>query len=153
MKHAVSKLKPQTKNELRNVIQNVWDEFSKERINSLVASFPQRIVLVLHHQGNSIQAYLENELSSKQIVPFFPNQDVTLIDDLITDIVEAQEDEVNFEVLTDEPFSKDDDELILKHFLKFGPKWEVIAKQGFKRTPDAIKNRFNSSIKKQLHLN
>jgi len=50
-------------------------------------------------------------------------------------------------------FSKEDDELILGYYVKFGPKWSLIAKFIKDRTGDLIKNRFYSHLKSKIHQN
>ena len=105
----------------------------------------------MSHDGESIQPYLENELSSKQIVPFLKNQDIPLTEGLITDVVDDPNDEIEINVVSTEPFNKDEDDLIMKNVLKHGQKWEVIARFVRGRTPTMIKNRFNSCFKKKMN--
>lgn len=49
-----------------------------------------------------------------------------------------------------EKFSVEEDLLLLRLFRRYGPKWAHIAKYFSKRTADMIKNRFHSSIKKNM---
>jgi len=48
-------------------------------------------------------------------------------------------------------FSYKEDKKIKELYLKYGPRWATIARGLPNRTPDMIKNRFHSSIKKYLH--
>jgi len=48
-------------------------------------------------------------------------------------------------------FSYKEDKRIKELYLKYGPRWATIARGLPNRTPDMIKNRFHSSIKKYLH--
>lgn len=48
-------------------------------------------------------------------------------------------------------FSYKEDRRIKELYLKYGPRWATIARGLPNRTPDMIKNRFHSSIKKYLH--
>lgn len=48
-------------------------------------------------------------------------------------------------------FTEKEDKLLIKLYLYHGPKWATIAKYFEHRTADMIKNRFHSSIKKQLY--
>lgn len=50
-------------------------------------------------------------------------------------------------------FTEEEDQLLINLFKQFGAKWSTIAKFMNKRTPDMIKNRFHSYIKKVLGLN
>lgn len=45
-------------------------------------------------------------------------------------------------------FSDDEDKLLIKLYISYGPKWAIISKNFPSRTADMIKNRFHSSIKK-----
>lgn len=45
-------------------------------------------------------------------------------------------------------FSDEEDKLLIKLYISYGPKWAIISKSFPNRTADMIKNRFHSSIKK-----
>jgi hypothetical protein len=47
-------------------------------------------------------------------------------------------------------FSAEEDNLLIFLFNKYGSRWSIISKFFPKRTPDMIKNRFHSSIKKRI---
>ena len=47
-------------------------------------------------------------------------------------------------------FSDEEDKLLIKLYISYGPKWAIISKSFPNRTADMIKNRFHSSIKKQF---
>ncbi len=49
-----------------------------------------------------------------------------------------------------EKFIVEEDLLLLRLYKKFGPRWANIAKYFNKRTADMVKNRFHSSIKKNM---
>ena len=48
-------------------------------------------------------------------------------------------------------FSDEEDKLLMKLYMLHGAKWAMIAKKFKERTPDIIKNRFHSSIKKLFY--
>ena len=75
-----------------------------------------------------------------------------MVDNLITDVVDNPDEEIEIEIISNEPFSKEEDEMILKNVLKYGTKWECIAKLIRHRTPTMIKNRFNTHIKKNINI-
>ena len=52
-----------------------------------------------------------------------------------------------------EKFSKEEDELLQKLFLKYGKKWTIICKYFDRRTPDKIKSRFYTKTLKELKIN
>lgn len=49
-------------------------------------------------------------------------------------------------------FSKKEDEMLIKLYSEYGPKWALISKFFQNRTSDMIKNRFHSSIKKLFYI-
>ena len=55
--------------------------------------------------------------------------------------------------VTKTPWTPEEDELIFKSYLEFGPKWAVIAHHIPGRTDNSIKNRWNASISKRLRIN
>ena len=63
MKKAIALIKPNTKDELRKVIKQVWDNYSMDSINNLVKSFFQRLQFVIMEKGNSIQEHLKRGIS------------------------------------------------------------------------------------------
>lgn len=83
MKKAVSQIKPKTVEDLKVVIQKVWDDFPQENINNLVESFYQRLHLIIGEKGESIQSYIRKGLNEMCFVslPNFNNFD--LLDDVI----------------------------------------------------------------------
>ena len=50
------------------------------------------------------------------------------------------------------PFTKLEDELLLKNFIEKGPKWKNISLNFINRSENMIKNRYNSHIKQLLKL-
>jgi hypothetical protein len=48
------------------------------------------------------------------------------------------------------PWEKEEDDLILSQFTNIGASWSIISKYLIGRTPNAIKNHWNSSLKYKL---
>jgi hypothetical protein len=46
-----------------------------------------------------------------------------------------------------DPFTKSEDELILKYYAKKGPQWKKLSLLLKGRTPTSVKNRFNTKLK------
>lgn len=67
MKKAVNSIKPKTVEDLKIIIQKVWDDFPQSKINDLVMSFYQRLHLIIQENGESIQTYIRQGLSQ---IPF-----------------------------------------------------------------------------------
>jgi cobalamin biosynthesis Co2+ chelatase CbiK len=147
MKKAISLLKPETLNDLKDIVNRVWNDFDQLKINSMVLSFFQRLELVILNSGNSIQPFLRSGLADQQfVIPGMP-QDVVAMKDIITDIL-PEEDEVEMTVMKNGPFTEEEDMIILNCYLKFGTKWDKIAAFVEGRTAAAaIKNRFIKHIR------
>ena len=149
MKKAVSLINPQSKGDLKAIIQEVWDNIEMETINSLIQSFYQRLQLVMIENGNSIQNHLRNGLSNLNICLIKPPEDVDMIDDIIYYIGEENENEIPVAAHDDGPFRIEEDKMIIEKFLTFGPQWGKIAKY-LNRTSAQIKNRYNTHLKKAM---
>lgn len=93
MKKAVSQIKPKTVEDLKVVIQKVWDDFPQENINNLVESFYQRLHLIIGEKGESIQSYIRKGLNEMCFVslPNFNNFD--LLDDVISILQDESNDQ------------------------------------------------------------
>ena len=149
MKKAVSLINPQSKEDLKAIIQEVWDNIEIETINSLVQSFYQRLQLVMIENGNSIQNHLRKGLSNLNICLTEPPEDVEIVDNLIHYVDEENEIEIPVVSHNDGPFREDEDKIIIQKFLTFGTQWGKISKY-LNRTPVQIKNRFNTHLKKVM---
>lgn len=149
MKKAITLIKPKATAELKEVIKNVWDGFSQTKINDLVLSFFHRLRLVIMKKGESIQQHLRKGMSQQELVTSQPPETVQFIDDLITPVSEEQVIEVPPALVDSAQFTKEDDELILKYYLEFGPQWGKIAKVMPWRRAIQIKNRYHSYLKKK----
>ena len=142
LKEAVYKLKPQNIEQLKEIVIRVWNEFDQTRINNLVKSFYQRLQLIILNNGESIQSQLVRGLCNKNIiVPNCPNAEYWK--DVISEICEEEEVLIN-----EGPFSKEEDQIIINCYIKFGAKWSLIAKKLKGRTSIQIKNRFVSHLRK-----
>ena len=82
MKRAVSQIQPQNVNDLRFVIQQVWDNIKQETSNKLVQSFLQRLQLIIANNGESIQPFLRSDLSQVQLV-VHPFGEITELDEIV----------------------------------------------------------------------
>ena len=149
MKKGVLLINPQSKGDLKAIIQEVWDSIEMEIINSLVQSFFQRLQLVMIENGNSIQNHLRKGLCNLNISLKKPPEDVDMIDDIIHYIGEENENEIHVATHDDGPFRIEEDKIIIEKFLTFGPQWGKIAKY-LNRTSVQIKNRYNIHLKKVM---
>ena len=81
-----SQIQPQNVNDLRFVIQQVWDDIKQETIKKLVQSFLQRLQLIIDNNGESIQPFLRSDLSQAQLV-VHPIGKITELDEIVYIIV------------------------------------------------------------------
>jgi len=123
MKKAVSIIKPVSIDDLRGVIKQVWDNYPMNSINNLVKSFLQRLQFVLFEKGHSIQNHLRRGISELNFpIDINPN-DQYFIHDVITEISEKQPEIPVFRNVN-EPFTPEEDQLILKNFMIHGRNWK-----------------------------
>lgn len=152
LKSAVAKIKQKTIQELRQVVEQVWNEFDQESINNLVLSFFQRLILILQKEGESIQPLLRKSLNNLSIVlPEIP-ENTELMDDIISELLESIP-ENNQITMKKGHFSPEEDKIIITYFLRFGPKWTKIQQYLKERTPNQIKNRFRNCLMKKANFN
>ena len=148
LKAAVYKCKPKTVDDLKRVLQITWDQISIQKINNLVSSFYQRLQLVINNKGESIQPDLKNNISKQNIVQFNVPSNTIFMNDVISEL----KDKSVIDEIYDGPFTKEEDEIILQSFVRYGSKWAVIAKKFPRRSKNQIKNRFKEIQKTKINL-
>lgn len=148
LKAAVYKLKPRSVEELKNVLQTAWDQISIQKINNLVSSFYQRLQLVINKKGESIQPELNNNISKQNIVQMNVPSNTIFMNDVISTLADNLVDDEYYKG----PFTKEEDEIILQSFVRYGAKWALIAKKLPKRSRNQVKNRFKEIQKSKINL-
>ena len=58
MKENVKKAHPHTLNELESLIQEVWEQFSSQKLEAMVKSMPRRIQDVINSKGDATKYWL-----------------------------------------------------------------------------------------------
>ena len=153
MKKAVAAIRPETPNELKNIVQQVWDNYSQEAIDSLVMSFYQRLQLVIAQAGNTIQPFLRKDLSSQNIIIQYP-ENIEHIPDVIGGLEFGPNFEYNVPVYNQAEFSQEEDEMILKNYTKGVTNYSKLAKYLQNRSPVQVKNRMKILLKrKDIQIN
>jgi hypothetical protein len=88
MKARVKKIAPKTKQELEQIISEIWDESDQERMNRLHASFTSRLELVIKARGRGISPYLssypsepmpEDVAASREFRPFTAEENESIL--------------------------------------------------------------------------
>lgn len=146
LKRTVAASNPKTLEELKNVLQEVWNAIDQGMINRLVTSFRHRLILVARNGGKSIghlirrDAYLEEEDAE----PIPAGMDI-IEDAMVGPLVYT-------EPLPEEhSFTQEDDEFIVQRWVDIGPQWKTIAKQ-LKVLPNEVKNRWLTHLKTRITL-
>ena len=78
--------------------------------------------------------------SWSKIAKLFHSRNGKQIRDRYTNVLDPE--------ITKGKFTDEEDKLLIKLYINYGPKWAIISKNFPNRTADMIKNRFHSSIKK-----
>jgi hypothetical protein len=73
VKTHVEKLRPETKEALAVIIQEVWSSLDQEMIDRLVDHFPERLTMVVQAQGRSISQYLSSHRKRISINDMHPD--------------------------------------------------------------------------------
>jgi hypothetical protein len=97
----VEKIAPETKQELSQIIGEVWDALYQRIVNRLLASFTSRLELVIKARGRSISPYLSSHQSEPTPEDVAANPDFR-------------------------PFTGEEDELILHWVGRLGNHWKRI---------------------------
>ena len=144
MKRTVSHIQPQNLNELKCILQQVWDNIKQETINNLVKSFFQRLQLIIANNGESIQPYLRHDLSQNHLV-VHPIGEVSEFDVIISGL--STNNGFVEHLYNKDSFSKEEDAIILQNAIKNNRRWDLIAKRCNNRSKDQLKARYNELIK------
>ena len=147
MKKMVQNYKPSNIKELKAVLRQVWEAISIETINSLVASFFNRLQLVIMNKGESIQPFLRNKLSLMSIATSRIPEDFEPINDLIAGLEMGLDFPYTISCYNNQPFTEDEKLKLVKLVLRFGQKWEIIARLMQNRSPYYVKNIYNAELK------
>ena len=70
----------------------------------------------------------------------------------MNDVISELKDKSVIDEIYDGPFTKEEDEIILQSFVRYGSKWAVIAKKFPCRSKNQIKNRFKEIQKTKINL-
>ena len=146
MKKAVSKIKPDTICELKQVVAQVWESWDQEKIDHLVLSFFQRLQLLLMKNGNTIQPYLRGELFLQNLIVVCP-ENVHFVDDIIAGLEYGPNHIYKIPIRNKNPFTKEEDKIIIECYAKGIIKHELIAKRLDNRSGIQVKNRLASLLK------
>ena len=150
MKRAVSLINPKTTDELKRVIAELWNDFAQTTINDLVLSFFHRLQLVIIERGESIQRHIRKGMSQQEFVTPQAPETASFIEGLISIISDESGIELPPSPIKDSPFTNEEDQNILQCYIKFNGQWKKISRLIKGRTPEQIKNRYNTVIKKRV---
>jgi transposase len=116
MKRILKTMIIRTVEELKNVLNDIWDRFDQDSIDRLCASFPARLQACINVSGESIQPYV----SANNLVVYGPPL-----------------------AYLRRPPTPDEDAKILKAVKTLGHKWKLIATHIEDRTPHWIETRWH----------
>ena len=143
MKSIIKKRRSEIKTteDLTQIVQEVWDSFPQESIDSLVLSFAGRLRILIDNDGNSIADILRNSIHN---IPEFPLPDFP--DSMnILDIITMHDPNINDDVIqieTKRPWTPEEDKRIVQMRNLYGNKWTIIAAGLENRTALSVRNRW-----------
>ena len=130
-----------SKLELIEKVQQIWESFPQSSINNLVLSFEGRLRMVITENGQSINDHLRKGIHN------FPESvqiDLTKVLD-VSDLIENYDPEVDdnpIEFVSKRPFTVEEDLLLFNLFSQFGPKWKKMSEYFTSRTPGSLSRRW-----------
>ena len=146
MKRIIKTKNITSKNELIETVQEVWDAFPQESIDSLVESFATRLRMVVAVGGESISDILRNglqfdvdyiQIHPQAIKPLF--HFIRRYDPTINDTTP--------EVLSKRSWTPEEVELLIQQVRILGNKWTVIARRFRDRTPGSLKAKYQALLR------
>lgn len=135
-----------SRTELVRIVQEIWDAFPQESIDSLVESFATRLRMVVAVGGESISDILRNglqfdvdyiQIHPQAIKPLF--HFIRRYDPTINDTTP--------EVLSKRSWTPEEVELLIQQVRILGNKWTVIARRFRDRTPGSLKAKYQALLR------
>lgn len=142
MKRILKTMKINSKIELIQKVNEIWEAFPQSSINSLVLSFHGRLRMVIADNGQSISDKLRSGIhKAPQIVLPYRN-DLLGFNDLVC-LNDPDVDDQPVEFTSKRKFNDDEDILLLSLVDIHGRKWKLLSEFFVDRTPNSLKNRYN----------
>ena len=142
MKRILKTMKINSKIELIQKVNEIWEAFPQSSINSLILSFHGRLRMVIADNGQSISDKLRSGIhKAPQIVLPYRN-DLLGFNDLVC-LNDPDVDDQPVEFTSKRKFNNDEDILLLSLVDIHGRKWKLLSEFFVDRTPNSLKNRYN----------
>ena len=134
------------KEDLMNVVTEVWDSFPQETIDRIVLSFTGRLRMIIGKEGESISDDLRSSLENIPMFPLGQTPNIMSVAEMITTKDETINDKPK-KLLSLAEWTPDEDELLLRLYKIHGKKYSDIAKHMENRTACSIRNRMKHLYK------
>lgn len=145
MKRILKNTEIESKEHLIETIQNIWNNFPQDSINSLIYSFYGRLRLIIDQKGESISDLLRKGIHN---IPEFPIPKFNDIWDL-NELIVACDPSVNdntIEVSSKLPWTSEEIILLMNKVKEFGTQWSKVALFFPNRTPASLRNKFKQVV-------
>lgn len=144
IKRIIKGRKFNSKQELKEEIQKIWDEFPQNSIDKLCLSFQSRLRTVINFNGESISNVLRKNLEYDSPIVLSPPSKLLRYDDLITIFDPTVDDQIQ-KFLSKRDFTTDEDILLLQVTSSFPKRipWKKISEMFENRTPESLRSRYN----------
>lgn len=141
MKKIIQSTEITSKDHLKQIIFDTWNNFPQEAINRLVRSFHARLLHVINNNGESISDILRSSISTTPdvVIPNTPNMpDINTL--IIPYCPDVEDNPIEVKALR--PWTPDETMTLLRKVSELGKKWSIIASHLTDRTANACSKRY-----------
>ena len=146
MKRILKTKKIETKAELLECINEIWEAFPQETINRLVLSFENRLRLLIQKGGQSISNILRSNINIRPAFPLGNFPDILSIHDLLT-VCDPTINDETLEFHSKRPFTIEEVSLLLDLVKQYGRKWTKFSSFFKNRAALSLKQKYDQVIR------
>ena len=151
MKRCLAACNPQNISELKSILLNIWNSIPQNHIDQLIDGWRYRLMMVMLHSGESIQAFLRHGHGQEAIVcPPLPSGMNVITEPLVIGLdVSASSVQGLFPEAKVDQWTAEEDQKLMDLFIRFDGNLNLVAKELVRRPVD-VKERWRKYTKKTL---
>ncbi len=135
-----------TRQELIDMVNEIWNNFPQEAINRLIQSFDGRLRTVLDANGESISDILRSSIHHVPSSVWCQVINPLFFDDLVA-VYDPTLNDNTLEFLSKRPWSYEEVQQLITLVGQFGRKWNIVASRMVNRTSISCANKYKSLVK------
>ena len=142
MKRSLAVLNPKNLEETKEYLIKIWDSISQEHIDKLIEGWRYRLMLVMLHSGESIQAYLRHNHTGDQIVcPPLPDGISCSTEPIVVGLDVSENVNKLFPESKTSPWTPEEDQQLFQLFVKYDGNFAMISRE-LTRFPKDVQKRW-----------